>query len=180
MTFNSIHDDSHLYFITAALCGWRWLFDQTAYADIVLGSLSWMRRKKRMFLYAFDLMPSHIHAIVKPIDMEIGDVLQKFGSFTAHAILKQLRKENRSGLLQFFHEQTEDRRHQHQIWQDIQAKNIYSIDFLRQKLEYIHNNPVDKEWNLASDRATYQYSSACFYDYGLQPLIEVDDVRVWF
>jgi REP element-mobilizing transposase RayT len=143
MTFDSIHDDSHLYFVTAALCGWKHLFNQAAYANIVLGSLSWLRREKRMYLYAFVLMPSRIHAIVKPIDLEIGALLQNFGSFTAHAILRQLRDEKRDELLQFFHEQTNDHRHQHRIWQDLQAKNIYSLDFLRQKLEYIHNNPVN-------------------------------------
>ena len=165
--------------MTAALCGWKQLFNQSAYADIVLGSLIWLRREKRMYLYAFVLMPSHIHAIVKPIDMEIDALLQNFGSFTAHAILQQLRKEKRDELLQFFHEQNIDRRHQHRIWQDIQAKNIFSKDFLRQKLEYIHNNPVDKEWKLTSDRAKYEYSSACFYDRGELPIIRGDDVRDW-
>ena len=166
--------------MTAALCGWKQLFSQPVYADIVLGSLRWLRNENRMFLYAFVLMPSHIHAIVKPIGLEIGALLQNFGSFTAHAILQQLRKDKREDLVWFFREQTKDRRHQHRIWQDIQAKNIYSVEFLRQKLEYIHNNPVDKEWNLTSDRAKYEYSSACFYDLGIQPLIELNDVRVWF
>jgi REP element-mobilizing transposase RayT len=124
-------------------------------------------------------MPSHVHVIVKPSDRTIGELLQSFGSYTAHEILKKLQADNRSDLLQFFHQQTRDRRHQHNIWQDIQAKNIYSREFLIQKLEYILNNPLGKEWRLVEDRADYQYSSACFYDRGISPVIEVDDVRVW-
>lgn len=179
MTFDSHQDTSHLYFITAALCGWKQLFTERVYANIVLNSLAWLRHEDRMVLYAFVIMPSHLHAIVKPKDRTIGELLQNFESFTAHAILKKLRQENKVNLIQFFHEQRRDARHQHSIWQDIQAKNVYSQDFLRQKLEYIHNNPVDKDWQLVQDRADYRFSSACFYDCGTDPVIEIDDVRVW-
>jgi hypothetical protein len=73
--------------------------------------------------------------------------------------------------------QRRDKRHKHSIWQDIQAKNVFSIKFLNQKMEYIHNNPVDKDWKLVDDRADYRYSSACFYDRNITPIIEIDDVR---
>jgi hypothetical protein len=56
-------------------------------------------------------------------------------------------------------------------------KNIFSTEFLSQKLEYIHNNPVDKEWKLVDDRADYKYSSACLYDRNIKSIIEVDDIR---
>lgn len=179
MTFDSRHDLTHLYFVTATVCGWKHLFADPTYADIVLGSLDWSRREGRMALFAFVLMPSHLHAIVKPEDRTIGDLLQNFGSYTAHRILKQLRHDGRTDLLQFFHEQRRDQRHQHSIWQDIQAKNVYSVEFLREKLEYIHNNPIDKQWRLAKTRAEYRFSSACFCDLGELPIVEVNDVRQW-
>ena len=122
-------------------------------------------------------MPNHLHLILKPRNQSIGQLLQKFGSFTAHAILKELRKEQKKELLAFFHEHRRDKRHQHSIWQDIQAKNIFSQKVLEQKMEYIHQNPIAKNWNLVSDRADYPYSSACFYDRDEIPIIEVDDVR---
>ncbi|MEW6241880.1 MAG: hypothetical protein AB1564_13825 [Chloroflexota bacterium] len=130
-----------------------------------------------MRLFAFVIMPSHLHFIAKPLDREIGKLLDNFGSFTAHAILHQLHNDKESALIEFFHAQRRDRRHEHSIWQDIQAKNIFSREFLIQKIEYIHQNPVDKEWNLVEDRANYQYSSACFYDNSIQPIIEIDDIR---
>jgi hypothetical protein len=58
-------------------------------------------------------------------------------------------------------------------------KNVYSVEFLRQKVEYLHNNPVAKHWRLADDRADYRYSSARFYDKDEPPTVEVDDVREW-
>jgi putative transposase len=179
LTFDSWQVPDHLYFITASICGWKQLFTNPTYSGIVLNSLAWLRKEKRMFLYAFVLMPSHLHAIVLPINEPIGELLQTFASFTAHAILHQLQRDGRQELLAFFHEQRRDRRAEHSIWQDVQAKNIFTEDFLSQKMEYIHQNPVAKEWSLANDRAEYKFSSACFYDEDRQPIIGIDDIREW-
>ena len=130
-------------------------------------------------LFAFVVMPSHVHWIAKPIERTIGEVARDFGSFTAHQILRSLQTNQSSDLLKFFHEQRRDRRHQHSVWQDIQAKNIHSQQFLRQKLDYLHNNPLDKQWRLAATRADYPLSSACYYDRNVLPIIEVDDIRPW-
>ena len=177
MTFNSYHDPDHFYFVTASICGWKHLFSSPQYAEIVLDSLTWLRNEKRMYLYAFVIMPSHLHLIVKPINKTIGDLLQEFGSFTAHAILKELRKNQEMEWLAFFHEHRRDSRHQHSIWQDIQAKNLFSQKVLFQKIEYIHLNPIAKGWNLAKTPEDYRYSSACFYERDEKTIIEVDDVR---
>jgi putative transposase len=177
MTFDSIHLPDHLYFVTASTCGWKPLFSETEYANIVLDSLAWLRREKRMSLFAFVLMPTHLHTIALPNGRTIGELLQSFGSFTAHVILHKLREDNRKDLLEFFHAYRRDKSLEHSIWQDIQAKNIYTGEFLAQKMEYIHQNPVSKNWKLVQDRANYKYSSACFYDEDRQPIIDIDDIR---
>lgn len=133
MSFKPHHDPAHLYFVTATVLGWKLLFNEPAYAHIVLNSLDWHRKHARWALYAYVLMPSHLHAIVKPLgEQSISGVLQSFGSFTAHEILKQLRAEARQDLLTFFAQrQDQDTSKQHQIWQPIQAKNIYSVAFAK-------------------------------------------------
>ena len=177
MTFDSRHIPDHLYFITASIVGWKPLFSETEYAEIILNSLAWLRQEKRTSLFAFVLMPTHLHFIALPLDRSIGNLLQNFGSFTAHKILKNLQAENRKDLLDFFHAHRREKSLEHSIWQDMQAKNIYTEKFLLQKMEYIHRNPVAKEWNLVQERADYKYSSACFYDEDKQPIIEIDDIR---
>jgi REP element-mobilizing transposase RayT len=179
MTFPSFHDPSHLYFITASIIEWKHLFITPKYITIPLSSLAWMQQQKRILLFAFVIMPSHLHAIIKPLSDTIGGILQQFGSFTAHDILKNLLADNQSELLKTFHQKKRDQRHEHSIWQDIQAKNVYSPDFLWQKMEYIHQNPVAKDWQLVTDRADYLYSSAGYYDYGRKPIIEITDVNEW-
>jgi REP element-mobilizing transposase RayT len=179
MTFPSFHDPTHLYFITASIIEWKHLFITPEYIKIPLGSFEWMQQQKRITLFAFVIMPSHLHAIIKPESSTIGEIVQQFGSFTAHEILKKLRADNQKELLDLFHQLKRDVRHDHSIWQDIQAKNIYSMDFLQQKMDYIHQNPVSREWKLAGDRADYPYSSAGYYDYGRKPIIEITDMNEW-
>lgn len=136
MTFDSWHVPDHLYFITASICGWKQLFIDATYAEIVLNSIAWLRKEKRMTLYAFVLMPSHLHAIVLPAGRSIGELLQNFASFTAHAILHRLRSDDRQELLAFFHEQRRDRREEHSIWQDVQAK------------KFSRRSSLFKKWNI--------------------------------
>ncbi len=179
MTFPAFHEDTHLYFITASIVGWKPLFILPQHATIILDSLSWLRAQEYMKLFAFVLMPTHLHWIAKPIHRQISPILQQFGSFTAHKILNQLEVEKEVALLNFLQAQKRDRRRLHSIWQDIQAKNIFTDEALNQALEYLHSNPISKKWALVDDRADYWYSSACYYDRNEQPMIEIDDVRDW-
>jgi REP element-mobilizing transposase RayT len=179
MTFPSFHDPTHLYFVTASLIGWKRLFLKGEYARIILDSLTWMQQQKRILLFAFVIMPSHLHILLKPENATIGEVVQQFGSFTAHKILEMLHEHDEKDLLELFQQKKRDYRHKHSAWQDIQAKNVYSLKFLQQKLEYIHQNPVAKDWKLVEDRADYLYSSAGYYDYGRKPVIEITDINEW-
>lgn len=177
MTFNSIHDATHLYFVTASVVEWIPLFKYPKYTEIVLNSLSWMQEQKRLLLFAFVLMPTHVHLLIKPEQQSIGEIIQQFGSFTAHEILKKVREDERTDWLKIFEQEKRDPRHKHSIWQDIQAKNIFSTAVLEQKMEYIHQNPVAKDWKLAANRADYAYSSAGYYDYRRKPIIEITDIN---
>ena len=179
MTFHSIHDPTHLYFVTASVVEWIPLFKYPKYTEIILNSLSWMQKEKRLLLFAFVIMPTHAHVIIKPEKETIGEVVQQFGSFTAHEILKKAREDGKTDWLKTFEQEKRDPRHKHSIWQDIQAKNIFSMEVLEQKLEYIHQNPIAKDWKLAADREDYAYSSAGYYDYGRKPIIEITDINEW-
>ncbi len=180
MTFASLHNLTHLYFVTASIIEWKHLFISHAYTSVPLNSLAWMQEQNRILLFAFVIMPSHLHAIIKPKnETTIGEVIQQFGSFTAHQILKILQANQQEELLNLFQQKKRDPRHNHSIWQDIQAKNIYSEAFLWQKMEYIHQNPIAKKWELAEDRADYIYSSAGYYDYARKPIIEITDINKW-
>ncbi|HQW94141.1 MAG TPA: hypothetical protein PKY28_13620, partial [Ferruginibacter sp.] len=44
---------------------------------------------------------------------------------------------------------------------------IYSRSVAKQKLDYIHFNPLSGKWKLANDDLGYFYSSARFYETGI-------------
>jgi hypothetical protein len=56
---------------------------------------------------------------------------------------------------------------------------VLSHKFLRQKLEYIHDNPLRCVDLHLRSRDDYELSSARYYDLGLPAVIPLDDVQDW-
>ena len=177
MTYPSLHQAGHIYFVTASICGWKPLFRNESYAQIILNSLSWFREKHICKIFAFVVMPTHIHILLFPITFEISHVIQRFGSYTAHAILTQLKEDESEELLEYFRGCAVDKREKFRIWQDIQAENIFTTAVAEQKLDYIHQNPARGNPPLVLNHSEYLYSSARFYDDGLPSIIPLDDLR---
>ena len=48
---------------------------------------------------------------------------------------------------------------------------IYSAKVARQKLGYLHHNPVNGKWQLAKDYLSYHYSSARSYETGIDEFV---------
>ena len=56
----------------------------------------------------------------------------------------------------------------HELWQrNSLSVQIYSKSVAKQKLQYIHFNPVSDKWKLSKDDLNYSYSSARFYETGI-------------
>ncbi len=176
MTFRPIHLHGSLYFVTGTIVNWEPIFLDNSLATVILESLTWHRANKRMKLFAFVLMSSHIHWISLPIEpFTINNNIQSFTSYTAHEILSKTRSNNNTRLMELFKEEAKTGKH-HRIWWNFQAKYILNYRFLQQKLEYIHNNPTKKSWFESDTRSDYLYSSASFYDVGRETIIQVDDI----
>ncbi|MDQ3021923.1 MAG: hypothetical protein M3R36_15320 [Bacteroidota bacterium] len=52
-------------------------------------------------------------------------------------------------------------------------KEILTEKFIRQKLNYMHKNPVSGKWKLVNHYLDYVHSSARFYDLGEKGIYEV-------
>lgn len=144
-----------------------------------LNSLGWFRKNEIWKLYAFCLMPSHLHILVQLLSQDpIENIMGRFHSFTGHKIADQLEQLSDQHFIPTFQEaafRKGDR--ELLIWEDSLAKCIETEHVLLETIEYIHNNPVNKNLHLVDDRADYRYSSACYYDRGQPPLIEIDDYQ---
>ena len=165
------HRKSHtelekIYFWTATIYKWHSLLLKDENKKIIIESLKYLSDKGLINVYAFVIMPTHLHLIWQ-LNKLNGRESPKasFLKFTAHKLLEQLKMDQ-----QDHQYKRTDGNKKHEIWQrDPLATEIISLSVARQKLAYIHYNPVSGKWRLSKDDIGYYYSSAKFYE------TEVDD-----
>jgi len=172
----------YLYFVTTTAEKHVHIFKHESIIRIILDSLHFLRTSKRMELFAFVIMPNHIHLICTiSEESTISDVMRDFKRHTARQIIRQLIVEEYTKILGLLQSLNQDNRQKYKIWEDgYDARDIFSQDFLTQKMEYIHYNPCRPKWNLARTPEEYPWSSARFYLLDKPSVISVDDVRNLF
>ncbi len=153
-----------LSFFTATILEWKGLLKNDKYKDIILESLKFLTGENRIRVYAFVIMDNHIHLIwhiqFPHILMSVQRDLLKY---TAQQIKFDLLA-NHPSILEQFRVQAKDR--QFQFWErNPLSVALFSERVVRQKLDYIHNNPVRK--HLVDFPSDYHYSSAKFYEAGI-------------
>ena len=152
-----------IYFWTATINGWKPLLLKDEYKEIIIDSLQYLTDAGKIDVFAFVIMPTHIHFIWRI--KELNGKESPHGSFlkyTAHLFQKKLRKENRQWLAAYAVDASNKA---FEFWQrDPLAVRLFTKRVARQKLNYIHRNPCAKKWKLAKNLSGYYYSSALFYD----------------
>ena len=145
---------NYIQFFTASILKWKPLLLNNEYKEIIIRSLDFLTKNKRVKVYAFVIMPNHIHILWQVLQPhELKNVQRDFLKYCSQHIQKDLRTNNPS-LHKEFEVNLKDRRFQ--VWQ----RNPLSIDLLsrkviEQKLDYIHNNPVQGKWMLSNDPLEY-------------------------
>jgi len=150
------------YFYTATILNWHHLLQKDSFKNIVIQSLQFLTTKGKVKVYGFVIMPNHIHLVWRNLEMNKKEFPnESFLKFTAHEFKKELKK---SGELdEKYVVEKVDRKYQ--FWQRSSlAVEILSKEMLEQKLDYIHLNPLQAQWNLATDPNDYFYSSCSFYE----------------
>ena len=152
-----------MYFWTITVKEWIHLLKEEEFKIIIINSLKWLHEKKLVNIYGYVIMPNHIHLLWEQLKMN-GKEFPKnsFEKFTAHQFQKKLRNEN-SEWLKKFRVNTVDRNYN--FWQrDPLAIYVSGKEMASQKLNYIHNNPMQAKWNLCQAPEHYRFSSANFYE----------------
>lgn len=178
-----IQDPEGLYFLTMTTVGWIDVFTRKSYRDIIIGSLQFCQEKKGLQLYAYVIMSNHIHLIAKADEgLHLTNILADFKKHTARKIIDEMltsEKESRKDWLLYqmawYAKQNGRHDQDYQLWQsDNHPVLLASPKFIYQKLNYIHNNPV--EAGIVVEPAHYIYSSAAYYENGegILPVIIID------
>jgi len=174
-------DPEHLYFITTTAVQHAPLFQRDVMKRLLVDSLQHARAVGRIELYAFVIMPNHLHLIVR-IAAEVGlaNWIRNWKTFTAKQIVWQYQAEGNEQALAFLSSAVKrPGKQRFKVWEDgYNAKEVFSAGFLEQKIEYVHNNPCQPHWQLAEYPELYPWSSARFYLLDRPAIILLDDVRL--
>ena len=130
--------NSGTYYLTLTIQRWYYLFDRYNRWQILADSLRYCQENKGLELNGYVFMLNHIHLITTSPDM--SGFLRDFKRFTSVKFKSNL-ETTEPRVLQLF----VDDKGKYQFWQNTNApKKIENPNFYRQKLNYIHQNPLRK------------------------------------
>lgn len=131
--------NSQTYFITFTVRNWYYVFDRHSRWNILSNSLQYCQKEKGLQIYAFVFMLNHIHILASSPDMS-GFVCD-FKKFTSKQMEQNI-LQTEPGILTLF---TED--NVYNFWGKTNMPKLVETEgYFNQKLNYIHNNPVKKNY----------------------------------
>ena len=128
------------YFLTFTVKNWYCLFDRNNRFKILSDSLKYFQENKGLKIYSFVFMLNHIHLIVQSDN--VIDFVRDFKRWTSRKIKEDLMEYEPEVLKLFL-----DGDGNYNFWQDTNKPEIIESEkFFMQKLNYIYNNPVKKDY----------------------------------
>jgi REP element-mobilizing transposase RayT len=180
MGYKVFNEANYLYFATCTITEWIPIFISIPYFQIIIDSLKFCRANKGLKLNAYVIMPNHIHLIVQTEPgVDLSDVMRDFKRFTSREISKQLETDNQRVFLEVFAKAALSAKGntKYKIWQDeFHPEAIYSEQFYKQKVDYLHDNPCRK--GFVASPQDWLYSSARNYYLGDDSIIEIDNIII--
>jgi REP element-mobilizing transposase RayT len=167
----------YVYFVTFTIIDWLPIFISPEPIKTIVDSLKYCVSEKGLRINAYVVMPNHIHLIVFDANLNnenLYQTLTSFRKFTGHKLAQfidmNLARSISSAIRNISLEDRERR-----IWQSgWHAEAITSETFWKQKIDYIHMNPVKK--CLVREPEYWQYSSAGFWLTGKEGELPVSHI----
>lgn len=165
----SIHNGTEkTYFLTSTVVDWIDVFTRKNHKNTIVESLQYCIKEKGLNVFAWCLMPSHLHIIANTrIGFDLVDTIRDFKQYTSKKVLHQIKNEpesRREWLLERFREAGKLNRKitNYKFWKDgNHAIEVYSERVIWQKINYIHQNPVKELFVQKPEE--YLFSSARNY-----------------
>jgi len=159
------NSETNYYFCTSTITDWYSIFTEPAYFNLIIDSLNYCRNHKGLKVHAYVIMLNHLHLIVSAdLNNSLSNIMRDFKRYTSGRISFLLKSKQRHQALNFFKREAKkiSEKRNYKIWQDgfhpIGLENEY---FIKQKVNYIHDNPVRKGYVLKPEH--WFYSSARNY-----------------
>ncbi len=116
------------------------------------------RTNHKILIFAYVIMLDHIHMLAAS-EKSMSDTLRLVNGIAAHRVIQFLKENNFQSALLKLRGETRERNHKHSVWQHhSDSLEIFGENTFRQKVEYIHQNPVRA--GLVENMFDYRFSSA--------------------
>ncbi len=162
------------HFMTLTVLHWIPVFTRPETVEIVLDSLRYLI-KEGLSVYSYVILENHLHLIAQ--SQQLDRDIARLKSFTAKQLLAHLQKHNVKTILDqlAFYKKAHKGDRQYQFWQEGgHPECIQSDVMMRQKVDYIHQNPVKRGYVDLAEH--WRYSSARDY-LGSEGLLQV--CKLW-
>jgi putative transposase len=172
-----IRDQQKAYFVSFATVNWIDVFTRRIYKDILIDSFKYCIENKGLELYGYCIMTNHVHLIIGSTGEKLEDILRDIKKHTSKKITKAIEDNNqesrREWMLWMFKRAGEYNvnNKNYQFWQqNNQPIELSTNEMIDQKMDYIHNNPIEAGY--VDEAENYLYSSARDYG-GRKGLVEL-------
>ena len=158
------HNPKGAYIKSFAVRDWIDLLTRNEYKHILLENLAYCQKHKGLEIFAWCIMTNHVHLALRSIGEEtLQNILRDFKGYTSKLLIKAIKENPRESRKEFLLREFWDENKQgYRLWRgDNKPIEIFSNHVIDQKINYIHNNPV--EAGLVFRAEDYIYSSACNY-----------------
>ena len=129
------------------------------YCDEVIRAIKLAKLKHQFDLWAYVLMPEHVHILIYPRTPEysIPKILKSIKQPVSQTVIRSLKQNDTQSFLAKM--KTTDKARPYRFWQAGGGydRNFDSLDAISKAIDYIHNNPVKK--GLVAEPCEWKYSS---------------------
>jgi REP element-mobilizing transposase RayT len=143
-----IKDQKATYFLTFQIVDWVDVFTRKIYKDIIIDSFKYSIENKGLQIFAYVIMSNHVHLVAQSSTGQLSDNIRDIKKFTSKKIIEtmvNIPESRKEWALNRFKINASQRKVNkfYQVWtHENHAILLYSNKFIRQMIEYIHNNPV--------------------------------------
>ena len=170
-----IINNESVYFITSTTIEWIPVCTNEKYFDIIINVIKFHQANSDLKIYCYVILDNHFHLIAS--GNNLSKTIASIKSYSAKEVIIQLKIDKKEWLLNqlSYFKKRYKVKSKYQLWQEGFHPKLIEFDkVLKQKIEYIHNNPVKR--GFVNKPEYWRYSSAT--DYYLEEKGEIEIVRL--
>ena len=163
-----------LHFVTFSCYGRLPLLWSIRARNLFVCALGLIRERYKFLLVGYVVMPDHVHLLISEPPKSTPSMMLKALKQSVSRDLRKRKHRPTNGQLRLPF--TNDALELPSFWQPrFYDLNVYSSHKVREKLEYMHANPVKR--GLVKNPGAWMWSSFLFYERGEAGLVTIDPVE---